>query len=260
LNEYITEAPELPKSRAGADFWLNFGSSILAQPGGRPILQTLGTAGQEPLAQYQKQKSQEDILKYKHGQGERQFQLEIYKAMSDDDKIALEKEINYLMEEHGLTKEEALKRAMPKYRKPMSEEDVARQAAEYERDKMEKDTALTQSGISRETVYVNPNQAEIINKFYDQAHAQDPVWEYESDIPFIDKQAIKNEWIKLKGADYAEDQWVHKDSGNIAISPDEQATYEEGYYYVDRFNGDVYKVSPGSTELIKIVIDEEPIN
>jgi len=256
LNEYITEAPELPKSRAGADFWLNFGSSILAQPGGRPILQTLGTAGQEPLAQYQKQKSQEDILKYKHGQGERQFQLEIYKAMSDDDKIALEKEINYLMEEHGLTKEEALKRAMPKYRKPMSEEDVARQAAEYERDKMEKDTALTQSGISRETVYVNPNQAEIINKFYDQAHAQDPVWEYESDIPFIDKQAIKNEWIKLNKT---EDQWISKE-GNIAISPDEQATYEEGYYYVDRFNGDVYKVGLGSTELIKIVIDEEPIN
>ena len=55
-------APERPKSRAGADFWLNFGSNILAQPGGRPILQTLGTAGREPLAQYQKQRSQEDIL------------------------------------------------------------------------------------------------------------------------------------------------------------------------------------------------------
>jgi hypothetical protein len=49
LNEYITEAPALPKSTAGADFWLNLGTNILAQPGGRPILQTLGTAGKEPL-------------------------------------------------------------------------------------------------------------------------------------------------------------------------------------------------------------------
>ena len=102
LNEYITEAPELPKSRAGADFWLNFGSNILAQPGGRPILQTLGTAGREPLARYQQQRSQEDLLKYKHGQGERQFQLEIYKAMTDEDKIALQKEIDYLMNEYHL--------------------------------------------------------------------------------------------------------------------------------------------------------------
>ena len=82
LNEYITEQPELPKSSAGADFWLNLGTNILAQPGGKPILQTLGTAGQEPLLRYQQQRSQEDLLKYKHAQGERQFQLEIYKAMT----------------------------------------------------------------------------------------------------------------------------------------------------------------------------------
>ena len=114
----LAPQPEVPKSRAGADFWLNFGSNILAQPGGRPILQTLGTAGKEPLARYQQQRSQEDLLKYKHAQGERQFQLEIYKAMTDEDKIALQKEIDYLMNEHGLSKEEALAQAMPKYRKP----------------------------------------------------------------------------------------------------------------------------------------------
>ena len=86
----MAPAPEIPQSRAGADFWLNWGTNILAQPGGRPILQTLGTAGKEPLKQYQQQKSQEDLLKYKHGQSERQFQLEIYKAMTDKDKHALQ--------------------------------------------------------------------------------------------------------------------------------------------------------------------------
>ena len=51
--------PERGKSSAGADFWLNFGTNILAQPGGRPILQTLGTAAKEPLAQLQKTKAYE---------------------------------------------------------------------------------------------------------------------------------------------------------------------------------------------------------
>jgi len=51
------EIGEYPKDTSGADFWLNFGTNILAQPGGRPILQTLGTAGKEPLKQYQQQKA-----------------------------------------------------------------------------------------------------------------------------------------------------------------------------------------------------------
>jgi len=42
-----------PRDSSGADFWLNLGTNILAQPGGRPILQTLGTAAKQPLAQYQ---------------------------------------------------------------------------------------------------------------------------------------------------------------------------------------------------------------
>ena len=52
---------EYPKGTSGADFWLNFGTNILAQPGGRPILQTLGTAAKEPLSQYQQQKAMERL-------------------------------------------------------------------------------------------------------------------------------------------------------------------------------------------------------
>ena len=48
-----------PRDSSGADFWLNFGTNILAQPGGRPILQTLGTAAKEPLAQFQKERAYE---------------------------------------------------------------------------------------------------------------------------------------------------------------------------------------------------------
>ena len=255
MSEYITEQPELPKSTAGADFWLNLGTNILAQPGGKPILQTLGTAGQEPLKQFQQQRGQEKLLEYKHAQGERQFQLEIYKAMTDEDKIALQKEINYLMNEHGLSKEEALARAMPKYRKSMSPEDETRQEGEYERDQLAKDIATIQSGLSKEGSYVSAEQARKIYDFYKQADSEG--WEYEADTPFIDKAAIAEEW---RDAGKTMDQWLNKDSGNIALPADQQSDYTEGLYYVDSFTGDVYQVGPGSTELIKIDLSEIKIN
>ena len=253
LNEYITEAPELPKGTAGADFWLNLGTSILAQPGGRPILQTLGTAGKEPLAQYQKQKHQEDLLKYKHGQGERQFQLEIYKAMTDEDKIALQKEIDYLMNEHGLSKEEALSQAMPKYRKPRHPDEQKLLDSEYERDLIQSNAEATRAYLSKEEgESISIEQAIVINEFY--AKAKEQGWEYDT-TPFIDKTAIQEEW---RDAGKKPEEYLK--NGNIAISPDEQKTYIEGLYYVDSFNGDVYQVGPGSTELIKIDLDEIKIN
>ena len=253
INKLAPEA-ERPKSRAGADFWLNFGSNILAQPGGRPILQTLGTAGQDPLKQYQQRKSQEDLLKYKHGQSERQFQLEIYKAMTDEDKIALQKEIDYLMNEHGLSKEEALAQAMPKYRKPRHPDEQKLLDSEYERDQLDKEIALIQSGLSSETEYISKEQAAKIHKFYEQANDQG--WRYEADTPYIDFESIKEEW---RAAGKKQEDWLSPE-GNIAISPDQQQTYTQGLYYVDHFTGDVYQVGPGSTELIKIDLDEIKIN
>ena len=261
LQSIINTPIELPKSTAGADFWLNLGTNILAQPGGRPILQTLGTAGKEPLARFQQQRAAEGKLKYQHQVGSRAFMLEAWKALNEDERLELQKKAKIAFENGDFDSyEEALSEFINAslytksgHYRPEVQERLDKEKAE---DKLEADIGKTQSGISRETAYVSPNQAEIINKFYDQAHAQDPVWEYESDIPFIDKQAIKKEWIELKKT---EDQWISKE-GNIAISPNEQATYEEGYYYVDRFNGNVYQVGPGSTELIKIVLDEKPIN
>jgi len=255
LNEYITEQPELPKSQSRSDFLINFGLDLATRSPQGNILQTAAASAREPFKQFQQQAGQEDLLKYKHAQGERQFQLEIYKAMTDEDKIALQKEIDYLMSEHGLSKEEALTRAMPKYRKSMSEEDVARQAKEAERDQLNKDVATIQSGLSKEGSYVSAEQAKKIYDFYKQADANK--WRYEADAPFIDLAAIEEEW---RDAGKKQEDWLNKDSGNIAISPDEQTTYVEGLYYVDSFTGDVYQVGPGSTELIKIDLDEIKIN
>ena len=254
LSDYLSEQPELPRSSAGADFWLNLGTSILAQPGGRPILQTLGTAGQEPLKQYQQQRSKENLLKYKHAQGERQFQLEIYKALSDKDKIALAEKIDYLMEEHGITKEEALNRALPEFRKPRHPDEQKLLDTEYDRDQLDKEIQLIQSGLSSETEYISKEQAAVIHNFYSQA--KDQGWRYEADTPYIDLTAIQEEW---RAAGKKQEDWLNE-NGNIAISPEEQSTYSAGLYYVDSFTGDVYQVGVGSTELIKIDLDEIKIN
>ena len=254
LGAFISEPPELPKSSAGADFWLNLGTNILAQPGGKPILQTLGTAGKEPIARYQQQRSQEDLLKYKHAQGERQFQLEIYKALSDKDKIALQEKIDYLMDEFGLTPQEALNRALPEFRKPRDPKEQKLLDSEYERDQRDKEIALIQSGLSKENEYITEQQAAKIHKFYQQA--EDQGWRYEAEAPFIDLESIQEEW---RAAGKEEEDWVSAE-GNIAISPDQQSDYTEGLYYVDSFTGDVYQVGVGSTELIKIDLSEIKIN
>ena len=255
VRSFIGEPPELPRSSADADFWLNFGTSMLAAPGGRPILQTIGSAGQEPLAQYQKQKHQEEILKYKHAQGERQFQLELYKAMTDEDKIALQKEIEYLMKEHGLSKEEALARAMREYRLQMHPADKERLETTEEKEQLDSEIKSIISGLSKEGSYVSYPQAAKINTFYKQA--DDQGWRYESDAPFIDYPALETEW---RDAGKEKDNWIDPDSGNIAISPKQQSTYTEGFYYVDMFTGDVYQVGPKSLELIKIDLSEIKIN
>jgi len=254
LGAYISEPPELPKSSAGADFWLNLGTSILAEPGGKPILQTLGTAGKEPLARFQQQRSQEDLLKYKHAQGERQFQLEIYKSLSDKDKIALQEKIDYLMDEFGLSKEEALNKALPDFRKPRHPDEQKLLDSEYERDRRDKEIALIQSGLSKENEYITEQQAAKIHDFYQQA--EDQGWRYEADAPFIDLASIEEEW---RDAGKKQEDWVSAE-GNIAISPDQQSDYTEGLYYVDSFTGDVYQVGVGSTELIKIDLSEIKIN
>ena len=207
------------------------------------------------MKQYQQQRSQEDLLKYKHAQGERQFQLEWYKALTKDEKIALQKQVDYLVEKHDLTPLEALNRLEPEFRKSMSKEDEARQKEEYDRDKIDAAIIRTQTLLSKEGLSISTKQAEKINIFYDQADEQG--WRYEFDQPFIDLVAIEEEW---RAAGKKQADWVHPDSGNISISPDEQMTYSEGLYYVDSFTGDVYQVGPGSTELIKVDLDEIKIN
>jgi len=260
LGDYFSKPPELPRSTAGADFWLNLGTNILAQPGGKPILQTLGTAGKEPLAKSQQKRGQEKLLEYKHAQGERQFQLEWYKALNEDERMDIEKKARLAFENGDYDSyEEALSEFIKAavysksgYNRPEVQERLAEEAKQ---EAILKNAAATREFLrGEEGESISIEQAIVVNEFYTLAHAQSPVWEYDT-TPFIDKEAIADEW---RGLNKKVEDWISPE-GNIAISPDQKANYKEGFYYVNHFNGDVYQVGPGSTELVKIVIDEEII-
>ena len=138
----LAPAPERPKSRAGADFWLNLGTSILAQPGGRPILQTLGTAGREPLARYQQQRSQEDILDFKSQQSHRDTVASLLEGISDEDKNKLWEEAGFWFEK-GATN--------PTTQKPFASQEEAFNSL-IQKSLMSKESFKTEEALYNETV------------------------------------------------------------------------------------------------------------
>ena len=104
---------------AGSDFFLNLGSNILAAPGGNPILQTLGTAAREPLLQMQK-------TNMANTQGNRELALKFWNNLDDDEKILLQKQMDFYMSEEGggMTQQEA--RDLIMYRKGPNPKEVER--------------------------------------------------------------------------------------------------------------------------------------
>ncbi len=116
---------ELPRSNTRGNFLTSLGTNILAQPGGQPILQMLGKAAKDPLAQAQSTRSQEGMLKYQHAMSNRDFLLQAWKTLNDEQKTAMQKNIEWLQtkEGGGLSPEEALDRVAGEFRKQMSPEE-----------------------------------------------------------------------------------------------------------------------------------------
>ena len=103
----------------GSDFFMGLGANILAQPGGQPIFQTLGTAAKEPLNIMMKQ----NIAEYGN---KRDTINKVFDNLSDDDKILVQKQMEFFMSEAGggMTKEKALEQVL--FRKSQSPSDRAR--------------------------------------------------------------------------------------------------------------------------------------
>ena len=103
----------------GSDFFMGLGANILAQPGGQPIFQTLGTAAKEPLNIMMKQ----NIAEY----GNRRDTInKVFDNLSDDDKILTQKQMEFFMSEEGggMSRAQALEHVL--FRKSKSPTDVKR--------------------------------------------------------------------------------------------------------------------------------------
>jgi hypothetical protein len=231
--ELFGAAPELPKSTAGADFWLNLGTNILAQPGGKPILQTLGTAGKESLARYQQQRGQENLLKYKHGQSERQFQLEWYKALNDEDKLKAERMMKWYMSK-GMTEEEALNTVM--YRKSQNPKDVERQAKLQEQEIIRNEVSQLITDLRREDENIQLTYRQGKNILDAKNKIDEKGW-----------KAVKDSRIIID-----EEGWKNEDGRNIWPGENEEGVilfssakhadkYIDGFVYVDITTGKTYK-------------------
>ena len=125
MSEYITEQPELPKSSAGADFWLNLGTNILAQPGGKPILQTLGTAAKEPLSQFQKTRASQEARDYQRQMYDEKFAFEKEKFGEEKKQFGMELEQDWKIAElEGQGEKQFIEQQINEYWDPLIEAEL----------------------------------------------------------------------------------------------------------------------------------------
>ena len=99
-------------------FLLQYGPAIATQTGGGSLIGNLALASKEPVANLFKDLSSQRKTR-------QAIALDLYKDLSDSDKIALQEKVEYLMKEFNISKEEALNRALPEFRKKRDPDDQA---------------------------------------------------------------------------------------------------------------------------------------
>jgi hypothetical protein len=105
------------------DFLMNLSLNLVGNPPSGNILQTVAKEAQGPFQQLQRARAQERA-------GDRDLAADWLKSLSDDEKIALQEQIDYLVEEFGISAEEALNRLKPTFRKDQSPEETERETLE----------------------------------------------------------------------------------------------------------------------------------
>ena len=202
-------------NNAGSDFFMNLGSNILAAPGGNPILQTLGTAAREPLLQMQK-------TNMANTQGNRELALKFWNNLDDDEKILLQKQMDFYMSEEGggMTQQEA--RDLIMYRKGPNPKEV-------ERLKILSDEKTTADSVSsiEETYSLGKPDAVKLQKFQNDIINDESAAEGEKKykLPYDGSQYF------IESEDLGERS--SKDSRLIFKDIKSMDDYKDGYIYLD---------------------------
>ena len=195
---------------AASDFFMNLGSNILAQPGGQPIFQTIGTAAGPALQNLQK-------TRMTNTQGQRELALQFWKSMDDDEKDALINRAEQMVEAGRFkTVEEALQVLVPTYRKDASPQEIKRK----EQLDAEKLTINRVDDLVKIYEIGRPD-AVILDKFFTDIQNKKFEVSHDPEQYFIEDDEVG------RGTTDAETRLVIKD-----YDP-EQSDYKEGRVYID---------------------------
>ena len=200
-------------------FLLQVGPNIATQTGGGGIIPNILGAAKEPVAnliqsQRAKKKTKQAIA------------LELYKNLSDSDKIALQEKIEYLMspEGGGFDKEEAFNRALPGVRKDKSQAQIDRENLLSSIDdivevtKFRGDQQLTKGQAKR--VYNNEQRLKKSNpKIYEE----------------FDMFSGGDKYILDNREEYEGD--INSETGATLIDNSNMLTYPENTYFYDVGSG-----------------------
>ena len=195
---------------AASDFFMNLGSNILQQPGGQPILQTIGTAAGPALQNLQK-------TRMSNTAGNRELALQFWKSMDDDEKDALINRAEQMVEAGRFkTVEEALQVLVPTYRKDASPEEIER------KEKLDQEKLTTNRVDDLVKIYeIGRPDAVILDGFFNDIESQ------KFDVPHDPEQYFIEDDEVGRGTDATETRLVIKD-----YNP-ETTEYKEGRVYID---------------------------
>ncbi len=200
-------------------FLLQLGPRIATQTGGGGIIPNILGAAKEPVqnliqSQRAKKKTKQAIA------------LELYKNLSDSDKIALQEKIEYLMspEGGGFDKEEAFNRALPGVRKDKSQAQIDRESLLSSIDdivevtKFRGDQQLTKGQAKR--IYNNEQRLKKSNpKIYEE----------------FDMFSGGDKYILDNREEYEGD--INSETGATLIDNSNMLTYPENTYFYDVGSG-----------------------
>ena len=194
----------------GSDFFMGLGANILAQPGGQPIFQTLGTAAKEPLGLLMKQ----NIAEYGN---KRDNVMQVFKQLSDEDKDAMINRAEQMVDAGRFkTVQEALQVLVPTYRKDASPKEIER------KEKLDTEKLNINRVDDLVKIYeIGRPDAVVLDGFFNDIESQKFEVPHDPEQYFIDDSEVG------RGQTDAEKRLVIRD-----YDP-EQSDYKEGRVYID---------------------------
>jgi len=251
--EVVEEAPPAtpyayeridPPEAPGFD-WGTFGLNLMSGPSEGDIFSDIGTAGKEPWSRYKQGKSAYEMNKYKHKLGERQFGLEVYKAMNKDDRLKVQQEMDWYISQ-GMSEEEAFNTVI--YRKKQHPDETQRLQDQAALTEQKENLNLLLNNYADDDlgqgIALTPQQGKKVQKFHD--------WAQENNVLFNPYYAV----IDTDEIQIGQLQPNPDKSGKLRLPEGtDLETYKPGHHYIDVGTNTVWIVSNSGTELIPVSMD-----